>query len=292
VVDPERILVVVAAAHRRWWEPELADIAPENIVVQPCDRGTACGVLLPLTSILCRDPAARVVVSPSDHYVRDEDTLSWSLMEAVAHVDGRPRLLVLLGIEPDRPDTEYGWITPAPDGEDAVRLVTSFVEKPDAELAHRLMQSGALWSSFIFVASGEALLDQFKRSLPWLVERFNVELAFGPWEKRPQALLSLYDRLPTVDFSRRVLEQAGDAVYVLPVPPCGWTDLGTPQRVSECVFKDSCQQVDAGSAPCRRPPSGMVLSTRAGALDLRQATRLGPGGEPIQHDWPDPPAAS
>jgi len=260
VLDSNRIVVVVSATHRRWWEPELFDIAPENIIVQPCNRGTACGVLLPLTFILHRDPSARIVVSPSDHYVRDEEMLTWSLMEAQAHVDARPRLLVLLGMEPDRPDTEYGWITPSPGCEGAVRVVMSFVEKPDAELADELMRSGALWSSFTFVTTGETLMHHFRRSMPWLVDRFSMGLTHGSWDNRQRALLSLYDRLPTVDFSHRVLEQAEEGVHVLPVPPCGWTDLGTLQRVSECAIRYSCPDQHPDYSTVRQ--SGQHLAPR------------------------------
>lgn len=240
VLDSSRIVVVVSAKHRRWWEPELTDIAPENVIVQPCDRGTACGILLPLTSILLRDPKARIVVSPADHYIRNWETLTRSLAEAQAHVDSRPESMVLLGMEPDRPETEYGWITPSSSGEDAVRVVTSFVEKPEAELARELLESGALWSSLTFVATGQTLMQHFRLSMPWLVNRFSLGLAFGFWDTPQHALLSLYDKLPDVDFSRRILERTEESIYVLPVPPCGWTDLGSPRRVSECAMKNSC----------------------------------------------------
>lgn len=252
VVDSSRIVVVVSSEHRLWWELDLADIAPENIIVQPCNRGTACGVLLPVLSILHRDPRARIVVSPSDHYVRDEETLTSSLMEAQAHVDASPRLLVLLGMEPDRPETEYGWITPLPGRADTVRGVTSFVEKPDAERADELMRSGALWSSFTFVATGKTLMRHFRRSMPQLVDRFSMGLTYASWDHRRHDLQRLYDRLPTVDFSRLVLEQAQEGVHVLPVPPCGWTDLGTPQRVSECAARYSCPHLHSGDASLRQ----------------------------------------
>lgn len=261
VVDPERIVVVVSALHRRWWEPELSDIAPENVIVQPCNRGTACGVLLPLTSILHRDPEARIVVSPSDHYVQDEKTLTASMAEALSRVDARPRLLILLGMKPDRPETGYGWITPAPEGEGAILAVTSFVEKPDPERAGELMRSGALWSSFTFVTTGDTLMHHFRRSMPWLVDRFSRRLSYTTPVDRQFALLSLYDKLPTVDFSSRVLENADPDVYVLPVPPCGWTDLGTPQRVSECVMQNqvSTRSPDTHSADPLERPSGSGL---------------------------------
>jgi mannose-1-phosphate guanylyltransferase len=153
-------------------------------------------------------------------------------------------LLVMLGMEPDRPDTGYGWITPKPDSEDVVRAVTSFVEKPDARLADELMESGALWSSFTFVTTAESLMHRFRCSMSWLVDRFSRRLTNTGTFDRQYGLLSLYDRLPTVDFSRRVLEHTDTEVHVLPVPPCGWTDLGTPQRVSECVTRNACSRSD------------------------------------------------
>lgn len=253
-VDRRRIVVVVAAAHRRWWQREVTDLAPENVIVQPCGRGTACGVLLPLIHIGYRDPDARIIVTPSDHFIDDDDTYSWALMEATAHAKARPELMVLLGIEPEAPTSDYGWITPSekPDGE--LRVVTSFVEKPDSISAQGLMETGALWSSFTFVTSADTLLDQFKRTLPWLVERFSVALAFESWKRRHEVLPRLYDKLPTVDFSSQVLQNSDQTVHVLAVPPCGWTDLGTPERVAECLARaGGCPATDVEPARERWP---------------------------------------
>lgn len=276
VVDRQRIVVVVSAMHRRWWAADLADLPPENIIVQPCDRGTACGLLLPLTAIEAREPGAGFVVSPADNWVEDEDAFVWALVEAQAHVLARPSRLVLLGMSPDRPDTGYGWITPAPHGTDDVPAVTSFVEKPDAERADELLRSGALWSSFTFAVAGGTLMDLFRRSTPWLVDRFTERLVYVPDDRRQHALLSLYDRLPTVDFSRRVLAQASGRVHVLPVPPCGWTDLGTPQRVSECAIRctsssaapvrNAARKATHGAAHPPTPPS----SRRSCPVDLAE----------------------
>jgi mannose-1-phosphate guanylyltransferase len=261
VVDPSRIVVVVSAMHRRWWEPELAGLPPENIVIQPCDRGTACGLLLPLLSIETRDPGSGIVVSPADNFVEDEDTFILSLATAQTHVLARPARLVLLGMSPERPDTEYGWISPAPRGTDTVPAVSSFVEKPDARRAEQLMQSGALWSSLTFVTTCAALMDRFRRSMPWLVDRFTERLVYAPTDHRQYALLSLYDRLPTVDFSRRVLEHSSDGLHVLPVPPCGWTDLGTPQRVSECAMRRASSSNDPAREAARAMAAGTVRSS-------------------------------
>lgn len=58
VVRRERICTVVASAHRRWWSGRLEGVPAANVVVQPRNRGTANGILLPLLTILERDPHA------------------------------------------------------------------------------------------------------------------------------------------------------------------------------------------------------------------------------------------
>lgn len=71
LVPPERVAVIVADQHRGFWQKELLGLPAENVVVQPRNRGTTAGVLLPVPQILLRrDPQARFLVLPSDHYVR------------------------------------------------------------------------------------------------------------------------------------------------------------------------------------------------------------------------------
>jgi hypothetical protein len=45
------------------------------------------------------------------------------------------------------------------------------------------------------------------------------------------SLERLYSSLPTTDFSHDILEEAVRDLRMLPVPHCGWTDLGTPERI-------------------------------------------------------------
>jgi hypothetical protein len=72
-----------------------------------------------------------------------------------------------------------------------------------------------------------------------LVMEMQVGLAKGQTAGSPTgswpALLALYDRLPELDFSRDLLEGRAADLCVLRVPPCGWSDLGTPRRVGEIV---------------------------------------------------------
>jgi mannose-1-phosphate guanylyltransferase len=221
IVPPERIVAVVASEHRGWWRAELSDLPQENVLVQPRNKGTAAGILFPVLNVFERDRGARVFVLPSDHYVRDEGTLEESLRETVLRVSGESNPLVLLGMTPDRPDTGYGWIVGGP-GEGRLRKVASFVEKPPLSVARDLMARGGLWSSFLFAASAGTLLRLYARALPSLLTSFLL---------RSSQPASLYESLPVLDFSRHLLEETIPAQWVLSVPPCGWSDLGTPERL-------------------------------------------------------------
>ena len=79
VVDSDHICAIVAQQHREWWTHALRDMPRENVIVQPRNKGTAIGVLYSLLHILARDPDARVLLLPADHYVRDEAVLRHSL---------------------------------------------------------------------------------------------------------------------------------------------------------------------------------------------------------------------
>jgi mannose-1-phosphate guanylyltransferase len=227
VVPSERIVTIVAREHRPFWERELGALPRSNIVVQPRNRGTAAGVLLPLIRILQRDPEATVCVLPSDHYVENEETLAGALRAAVRVVEGQPDQVVLLGVTPEEVDTEYGWILPGPGRSGWTQPVQRFHEKPAAADAAELLLRGALWNSFVFAGAGRTLLQVIGERLPQLLEAF---LSERPLEDDAR-LAELYEEIPSKDLSSDVFQGAVGRLSLFAVPPCGWSDLGTPSRL-------------------------------------------------------------
>jgi len=231
----ERICTIVAGEQRRWWERPLRELPKDNIVVQPSNRGTANGILFPLLHILERDPEARVIMLPSDHHVRNEAVLNRALEHALTRVERDAQNIVLLGIEPEEPDAELGYILPNADTS-GCPSVKRFVEKPTQIEAHALMQKGALWNTFILVAQGSALLRLFEQRSPETVLQMRAVLRHPPGTvDYSLRACSVYATLPEIDFSRHICQGQEEALRVLPVPACGWSDLGTPQRVSAAL---------------------------------------------------------
>jgi len=230
VTRPERVCAIVAAQHRRWWEVPLFHLPEANVVVQPENRGTAHGILLPLLHIAARDPDATVVLLPADHHVEDETAFAESLRKAAAQAATDRDAIFLLGVEPDSPDTDLGYILPQRGDSPRASSVARFIEKPALPQAQNLLEQGALWNVFVIAASARALLSLFLRRCPATVAQFREAMAID-FETHGLAIDDLYELLPAMDFSRDILEGQESLLKVLPVPHCGWSDLGTPQRV-------------------------------------------------------------
>lgn len=229
IATAPRVLVVVQERHRAFWQRHLADVPRHNILVQPENRGTAVGALRALVEIQERGSAASpVVLLPSDHYVRDERVLHHAMMAAVQAARRDVPPVAMLGICPAAAETGYGWVLPDTPG--AIARVRYFVEKPPAASVDEMIRGGALINSFILAARARALLAIFERLLPEVLGAFRkAARSAPPWP----ALQLLYERLPNIDLSRDVLESAASFLSVVRVPPCGWSDLGTPERLRQ-----------------------------------------------------------
>ena len=238
VAPLHRICSVVSEQHRHWWVPILSYLPEQNVIAQPLNRGTAYGILLPLVRIVEQDPDATVVLLPADHYLRDEDILAFSLRRAAELANADRGCIYLLGVEPDEPDPELGYILPASRERDGAVNVLRFVEKPNEFRARLLLDQGALWNVFIMAASARTLLGLFDaKYAPAIAAMRGFE---------GTDLQELYEHLSNVDFSRDVLEGKESMLRVLAVPHCGWTDLGTPERVGAILDR---LQNNAGPTP-------------------------------------------
>ena len=224
--------MIVSAAHAQYWRSSVQELPPGNIIVQPADRGTAIGILLPVLAILERDPHARLLILPSDHYVADEGVLASAIGTALDAIRHHRRGVALLGMEADEPDPELGYIVAEAAEHAAFHDVRRFVEKPTVEEASRLCEDGALWNSFIVACRAESLIELYRSRCPDAVEILQgIELRNCP------QLADAYRMLPRLDFSRQIATGQEDRLAVMPVPHCGWNDLGTPKRLAQTLVR-------------------------------------------------------
>ena len=233
VITRDQTCVIVAADHERYWRDTLRTLRQHNVIVQPRNRGTAAGVLISLLSVLEQDPLAHVLFLPADHYVRCEPVLARALREVVGVSHASPDAVILVGMHPEGPDSELGYIVPSRVLRNGSHQVEAFVEKPDTAAALALLAAGAMWNSFIFAASGAFLLRMMRDRLGTLVEHLESAFAKPRGDSRWRTLHERYESLPTIDFSRAVIQGGERVLRVVRAPACGWNDLGTPKRLAD-----------------------------------------------------------
>jgi mannose-1-phosphate guanylyltransferase len=237
-IEPRQTLVALTRHHERFYGPLVAGLPEHNLVVQPQNRGTAPAILYSLLRLIELAPQATVAIFPSDHFVDGTRRFMRHVDIAFDVARSRPELTVLLGIEPDAPETGYGWIEPAlavPDS--PAFMVRRFWEKPSAELAEELCGRGCLWNSFVMVGQLSTLLGLFIVALPDLYLSFkNVEPILGSAFEN-EAVGRLYRELRDSGFSEQILVKRAVNLAVLPVQGVAWSDLGEPRRVMQTLTR-------------------------------------------------------
>ena len=233
VVAPSRTTIVVDRTHRRFLQ-DLPRLDPAcRVDLQPCDRGTAAGVLCGMLPALQSTRDAIVVLTPSDHGVLDTNVFRTSLREAIVRVGCGRQRLVLFGAEPSGVADDYGWIMPDDSTPThGVRKVARFVEKPSTDVAAGLLAAGAVWNTMVVVTGAAHLMNLYRRHLPDVARVFDLSLCLPP-RARETFLRGAYRDLPVTDFCRDLLMVADDLWVHVWSNSLGWSDLGTPARLRE-----------------------------------------------------------
>jgi len=244
-LDPERTLYVVNRMHESYYAPILGDEPAANLVIQPRNCGTAPAIVYSLLRIAALDPNAVMAFFPSDHYISDNQKFMTHIRVALDIAHKTPDRVILLGLEPESPEVEYGWIEPAQmiPGHARVFRVRRFWEKPNQWLAQVLQLRGCLWNSFVMIASVQGLLEIIENADPDLYRSFSRLSSLLQTHAETQAIQDLYERIDETNFSHQVLALHPERLSVLKVTGVHWNDLGEPKRVMASLHM-------AGIRPC------------------------------------------
>jgi mannose-1-phosphate guanylyltransferase len=243
-----------------------AGIAAGALIVEPVGRNTAPAIALAASS-LARDNL--MLVMPSDHLIGDPARFI-AAVEAAAAV-AEAGWLVTFGVQPDRPETGYGYIRRGDQIEPGVFRAERFVEKPDAATAQLYLDQGCYdWNGGIFMFRAGRYLDALRRFAPAIFEAVSAAMdrarpAGADIRPDPDSFASS----PSVSIDYAVMER-DDRVAVVPVE-MGWSDIGSWDALHAVREADARDNVAKGPVTLVDSDNCLVHSagTRVVALGVR-----------------------
>ncbi len=238
VVPPQRTLIVVDEAFAPLAQDQVASWRGVEVVSQPRNLGTGPGTLLGMARIQAKDPDARVIITGSHHFVGRPAPFRKAL-QALDAATFRSGEVTVIGVTPDHPACDRGWIVGGAAREDQrirnLRAIHRMTASPPKSIAMLLLGTGALWSTSVIGGSCKALWSLSRRHLPAHTASF-YELACrnqcaAPDERAQQG--ALYEDMLPADFDRDVLGKgsSGGDLGVLAAMDCLWSAWTSPDQV-------------------------------------------------------------
>ncbi|MBL4904506.1 MAG: mannose-1-phosphate guanylyltransferase [Flavobacteriaceae bacterium] len=261
LVPSENILIATNERYEDLVLEHLPKCTKNNLLLEPVMRNTAPCILYAALKIHHQNPDAVLLIAPSDHWIDDETTFIKNIetsYKACAEND----ILMTLGIQPDTPNTGYGYIQ-FKESQSDIKKVKTFTEKPDLETAKKFLESGDyLWNAGIFVWSAKSIIASFEKSLPEMLALFNAGNAIWNTDSEAGFIKENYEKSENISIDFGIMERANN-VYVLPVD-FGWNDLGTWGSLYNKLEKDASKNAVIGGEVLFRDANGNMIKTQSG----------------------------
>lgn len=240
-IPPSRAWVLTNSQLAPETARQLPELPVDHILVEPCARNTAPCIGLAAMRLLADDPEAVMLVLPSDHVVRPVKSFSEAVHRANALIAANPERLVLLGDEPKRPATGFGYIEQGPRLDDDAPhafAVASFREKPDLATAQAYLdQQRFLWNCGIFVWRARTIVSALERFTPLVYERLQTIADAGLVPLRADVLNREFAAMPSISIDYAVLERAAGSVVVIEAM-FEWDDVGSWSSLARYLERD------------------------------------------------------
>jgi len=235
LIKPNQLLTVVNTHHAEYVDEEIGHQPLNTIIIQPCARETSAGILLPMLKINHRDAESIVTIFPADHFINEEVRFMDYVKQANKFVEDYPDLIVMLGVQPNRIESGYGWIEQGNsilfNGTRIIHRVRRFWEKPDTEKTEILWYKGCLWNTFVMVGRSSTFIKHIKACVPEVFNAFQTIHAEIGTSIEKETIEKMYQFIPLMNFSSSVLEKIPECLCVMEVSDVYWSDWGEEQRI-------------------------------------------------------------
>jgi mannose-1-phosphate guanylyltransferase/mannose-6-phosphate isomerase len=231
MVKPSDMIVVTNQEYVHHVRTELiaAKAQEAHILLEPVARNTAPAVAFAarycLEQLGC-EPDEILYVTPSDHIIRPAETFTANVRQAIELA--KMGKIVTLGIQPNHPETGYGYIQAGnPFG--GGFAVQSFREKPDQKTAEAYIAAGNYyWNSGMFAFTIHCFMDELRAYQPEVYELAKSGL---------DGMTANFSDMPNISIDYAIAEKSEEMV-MLPIT-AEWNDIGSWDAIYDVLDKDS-----------------------------------------------------
>lgn len=215
-----------------------------DILLEPEVKDTLPACLLAALYISSFDPDAILLIAPSDHLIKDEESYR-KLIERASSIASEGRL-VTFGVTPTKPHTGYGYIEKGKKIKDGIFAVEKFHEKPsEAKAEEYLKTQKHLWNSGIFLFKAKVIIDEIRKVNPEFLDL--AERVLSTLHQENEYLVfsdEMFSKLPKISIDYGLLERVNNIAVV--EADINWSDLGSWSAIEEVLDRDEDNNVISG----------------------------------------------
>jgi mannose-1-phosphate guanylyltransferase/mannose-6-phosphate isomerase len=219
-------------------QAKICGIENPEILIEPCARNTAPAITAAALYIRERYGDVLMLVLPTDQHIANCGAFLEGIERAV-HAAAKG-YLVTFGIEPEYPETAYGYVRRAAPIEDARAFgVSGFTEKPDREKAAGYIATGDyFWNSGMLLFSAGVMLAEMDQHSRKISESCQKAVAQRVTEADCVRLdETAFSQAPDISIDYALMEHTQRAALV-PLA-CGWSDTGAWETLWRLMPKDN-----------------------------------------------------
>ena len=244
-------LIVTGEEHRFIALEQLREIGIDNAcaLLEPCGRNTAPALTLAALAAIEEGSDPVLVVTPADQTVADSNAFAVAMHSAIA--EASQGAIVILGVEPDAPETGYGYVKTNPSSRGAespvaIQTVERFVEKPNEATAKQYLAEGNyFWNAGMFVLKASVWLKALEHFRPDIAAATKAAWAKRTTDNSVNASFirpgkAEFEAIPSESIDYAVMEKCPGSAFAIKMVSlkAGWNDLGAWDAVWKVLPKD------------------------------------------------------
>ncbi len=266
---PHSALIVTNEEHRFLALDQLRELKDLNasVVLEPSARNTAPALTLAALCAMEQGDDPILLITPADQTIGNPPAFEKALHLALQIAQSGA--IAIFGIPPNSPQTGYGYIkTQSKAGNDSVKDVERFVEKPDLATAIQyLLEGGYYWNGGIFVMKASVWLSALEEFRPDILEATTKAWGGKTMDANGDAVFirpdsRLFEAIPNESIDYAVIERCPGSRFPIQMVEldAGWNDLGAWDAVWQVGNPDSQGNVTRGDVVLDQTTNSLIFA--------------------------------